>query len=102
MATVQRATMRVHLRSAAAIIAALDAGLWLFLAYEFFLSGGDRATAGLDRAGGWVVTMLFGLTSVPALVLAWRDRAPRAALLLALAFPTVFLSLLALVAATLP
>jgi hypothetical protein len=101
MVTVQQATMRVHLRSAAAIIAALDAALWLYLAYGFFLSGGEPATAGLDRAGGGVVTVLFCLTGVPALLLAWRGRAPRAALLLALAFPTVFLSLLALVAATL-
>jgi hypothetical protein len=45
-----------------------------------------------------VTTILFAITGAPALLLAMRSRAPRAALLLALAFPTAFVALLVAVA----
>jgi hypothetical protein len=43
--------------------------------------------------------VLFALTGAPALVLAWRGRALVTALILALAFPAVFLALLLVAAA---
>jgi hypothetical protein len=63
-----------------------------------FWPGGDPATTGLDAAVALVTTILFAITGAPALLLAMRSRAPRAALLLALAFPTAFVALLVAVA----
>jgi hypothetical protein len=48
------------------------------------------------------VTLLFGLTALPAFLLFRRHRAPRAALALSLAFPAVFLLLILAVATVLP
>ena len=69
-------------------ILALDTLAWAGVALAMFGSGSDPATAGLDRAAGIAVTALFVLTSVPAFVLTRLRRAPRAALALALAFPS--------------
>ena len=60
-----------------------------------FLSGSDPATKGLDRTAGLVVTILWLLTGLPAFVLVLRRRAPKAALLLALAFPAAFVVMFA-------
>lgn len=81
-------------RVAAFIIGALDAVAWALIAMATFLSGSDPATRGLDIAAGIAVTALFLLTGLPARVLSWRDRMPRLALGLALAFPGVFAVLL--------
>lgn len=74
----------------------------MLLAGTYFWSQHDPATKGLDEGAGQVVTVLFAITGLPALVLVWRGRAPRTALILALAFPGVFLTLLGLVAYLLP
>lgn len=55
------------------------------------LSGSDPATKGLDAVAGWVVALLLLITGVPALALAWTDRAPKTALTFALAFPVCFI-----------
>jgi len=72
----------------------LDTIAWIFIACATFLSGSDPATKGLDVAAGVAVTGLFALTAVPAIALVARRRAPRTALMLALAFPAVFALLL--------
>ena len=81
------------LRTATLVIGGLDMIGWLFLAQLLFLSTSDPATKGLDTAFGWAVTALFGGTTLPGLVLAALDRAPRTALSLAIAFPAVFVLL---------
>lgn len=78
-------------RIAALVIAAIDCLVWLAVALATFASGSDQATKGLDNVAGWAVTLLLLVTAVPALVLAWRRRAARVALALALAFPTAFI-----------
>ena len=80
----------------------LDASAWLFLAALFFMSEADPATRGLDNAAGVAVTGFFLVSAVPALLLAARRRAPRTALLLALAFPGLVLLLGVSVALLLP
>jgi hypothetical protein len=57
------------------------------VAFATFGSGSDPATKGLDVGAGLVVTALFLVTCAPALLLTWLRRAPRAALVLAVAFP---------------
>ena len=81
------------LRLAAIVVGLLDAVAWIVLALLTFQSGSDPATKGLDVAAGAVVTVLFLVTGAPALVLAYIGRAPRTALVLALAFPAVFVLL---------
>jgi len=83
----------MRLRIAALIVVALDTVGWGLVAAGTFLSKSDAATKGLDQAAGYAVTILFLATAVPALVLAWRRRAPRLALTLALAFPAIFVLL---------
>ena len=68
---------------------------WLFLAQLLFLSTSDPATKGFDTAFGWAVTLLFGVTALPGLLLAARARRPRTALLLVIAFPAAFTLLFA-------
>jgi hypothetical protein len=80
-------------RTAAIVVAALDCIAWLGVAAATFASGSDQATKGLDNVAGWLVTALLVVTAVPALVLVYRRRAPRAALALALAFPATFVVL---------
>jgi hypothetical protein len=83
------------LRIATIVIGLLDAAVWTVLAFMTFLSGSDPATKGLDIGAGAVLTALFLVTGLPALVLAGIGRAPRAALALALVFPAVFALLFA-------
>ena len=67
------------------------AGAWRRQSTDDRWRSGD---AGLDKLGGYSITVLFVLTGLPALMLAFTNRAPRAALALALAFPAAFLVLL--------
>lgn len=77
------------------IVGMLDAAIWLAVAAATFLSQSDPATKGLDMTAGILVTALFLLTGLPALLLAWRAAKPRLALGLALAFPATFIILFA-------
>ncbi|MBI2714648.1 MAG: hypothetical protein HYX37_09350 [Rhizobiales bacterium] len=84
---------------AAFIIGGLDAAGWLLIYAGTFFSQSDPATKGLDNFAGLAVTVVFLLTGVPALALAWRNRAPRLALALSLGFPTGFVLLFAVAVA---
>lgn len=84
------------------MIAVLDAIGWGLAAFNLLMTDGDPATRGLDQLGGYSITILFVLTGLPALTLILTNRAPRAALALALAFPAAFLVLLVAVAGVLP
>ncbi len=84
------------------VIAVLDAIGWGLAAFNLLITDGDPATRGLDQLGGFSISILFVLTGLPALVLAGLNRAPRAALALALAFPVAFVVLLVGVALILP
>lgn len=75
------------------IVGMLDAAVWVAVAAATFLSLSDPATKGLDVTAGILVTALFALTGLPALLLAWRAAKPRLALGLALAFPATFVVL---------
>jgi len=66
----------------------LDALACAVVAVGSYNSGSDPATIGFDYAAGEIVTGLFVVTGLPALILASSRRAPRTALALALAFPT--------------
>lgn len=81
------------MRIATLIIAVLDTALWLVVALAMFFSPSDPATKGLDTIAGMLVTALFLLTGLPALLLAWRAKRLRLALALALAFPAAFVIL---------
>jgi len=72
-----------------------DALACAIVAVATFNSGSDPATIGFDYAAGVVVTGLFVITGLPALVMAFVRRAPRSALALALAFPAIFIVLFA-------
>jgi uncharacterized membrane protein required for colicin V production len=85
------------MRIAALIIGVLDAVLWAVIAVSLFVSLSDPATKGLDSLAGWLVTALFLVTGLPALLLAWRNTKPGLALALAIAFPAVFVILFAAV-----
>jgi hypothetical protein len=91
----------VRSRTAALIIGSLDAAAWALVAMATFLSGSDAATKGLDNVAGLVVTALFALTGLPALILAWRDQWPRLALWLSLTFPLAFVAAFAVVVVSL-
>jgi hypothetical protein len=81
------------LRSATLIMCLLDGAGWAVIALPMLHSGSDPATSGLDEAAGYTVTALLLITSAPALALVVFGRAPKTALTLALAFPTVFTAL---------
>ena len=82
----------MNLRIVTLVIGLLDALACAVVAIATFNSGSDRATIGFDyAAGGAVVTGLFAVTGLPALVIAALKRAPRTAL--ALAFPAMFVVL---------
>jgi len=83
------------MRIAALIIGLLDAVLWAVIAVSLFVSLSDPATRGLDSLAGWLITALFLVTGLPALLLAWRNTRPGLALALAIAFPAVFVILFA-------
>lgn len=84
------------------VVGAIDAIVWAAIAVAALTSRSDPATKGLDEAAGWAVTALFLVTGLPALVLAWRRRAPVTALVLALAFPAIFAALFVAVLVALP
>jgi hypothetical protein len=69
------------------ILSLLDAIGWVFIARNTLFSESDPATMGLDKAAGWIVTILLLLTAVPAFVLALKNLRPKTALALALVFP---------------
>ena len=71
----------------------LNVGAWILVAFATFMSGSDQATKGLDEAAGYIVTGLFLVTDTPALALSFFGCAPKAAFILALAFPAGFLIL---------
>jgi hypothetical protein len=81
------------LRTATVIVCLLDAAGWALIAFTTFNSGSDPATKGLDEAAGYIVTVLFLITAVPAVALISFRRAPKTALILALAFPAAFAAL---------
>lgn len=83
------------MRIAALIIGVLDAVLWAVITVSLFVSLSDPATKGLDSLAGWLVTGLFLVTGLPALLLAWRNTKPGLALALAIGFPAVFVILFA-------
>lgn len=85
----------MKLRVVTVIVGVLDAVIWIAVAAATFLSLSDPATKGLDMMAGILVTALFLLTGLPALLLAWRAAKPRLALGLALAFPATFVILFA-------
>jgi hypothetical protein len=80
----------LSVRAATLILCLLDAVAWLCLAAAYFMSGSDPATKGFDIAAGTIVTILFVITAVPALLFALLRRLPKTALALALAFPVAF------------
>jgi hypothetical protein len=80
-------------RTVTIVIGLLDALGTAAAAVAYFDSGSDPATIGFDAAAGVIVTGLFLVTGLPALIMSCSGRAPRAALTLALAFPAVFVVL---------
>lgn len=84
---------RLNKRAVTIVIALMDALCCAGVAVGTFNSGSDPATIGFDYAAGAIVAGLFLVTGLPALVMAWRRRAPRIALALALAFPALFVVL---------
>ena len=78
------------LRTATIAMCVVNVVALALVAFATFGSGSDAATRGLDVGAGLVVTALFLVTGAPALVLTWLRRAPRAALILAVAFPAAF------------
>jgi hypothetical protein len=90
------------MRRAVLFLCLADLAAWALIAGLLLTSGSDPATRGLDLAAAAAVTVLFGLTALPAFLLFRRHRAPRTALALALAFPAVFLLLTLAVATALP
>jgi hypothetical protein len=83
----------VNIRTTTIVVGLLDVAGWAAAAVACFDSGSDPASIGFDYAAGAIVTGLFTVTGVPALILVFMRRAPRAALALALAFPAVFVVL---------
>ena len=81
------------MRAAAIVIGILDALACAALAVATFNSGSDPATIGFDHAAGVIVAGLFAVSGLPALVIAALRRAPRTALVLALAFPAILIVL---------
>lgn len=86
--------MTSKLRPLTITVCVLDAVAWGFIASVTFLSGSDPATKGLDVAAGAALTGLFAVTAAPACALVFWRRAPRTALLFALAFPAILALLL--------
>ena len=74
-------------------LALFDAAASVVVAVGSYNSGSDPATIGFDYAAGVIVSLLFLLTGLPALVLSYLRRAPTTALILALAFPAMFAAL---------
>jgi hypothetical protein len=87
----QGGAVRVNIRVATIVIGLMDAAGCAAVAVGSYTSGSDPATIGFDYAAGVIVTGLFLVTGLPALILAYLRRAPRTAL--ALAFPAMFVLL---------
>lgn len=83
------------------IACALDLVLWAAIVAALALSGPDPAQ-GADTGATVAITILFGLTALPALFLARAGRALALAFACALAFPAALLILVGLVAFSLP
>jgi hypothetical protein len=79
----------MRLRPVTIAVCVLDTIAAVFIAFATFYSESDPAAKGLDQAAGGAVTALFTVTGAPALALTALRRAPRTALVLALAFPVV-------------
>jgi hypothetical protein len=77
-------------RAITIVVALLDVAASAVVAVASYNSGSDPATIGFDYAAGAVVGVLFLLTGLPALALTYCKRAPRTALILAVAFPALF------------
>jgi hypothetical protein len=75
------------------VIGLLDTLGCAVVAVGSYNSGSAPATIGFDYAAGAIVTGLFAVTGLPALILASLRRASRTALALALAFPGIFVVL---------
>jgi len=89
-------------RWAAFVLALLDTAAWLLIAGAMLLSTSDPATRGLDQFAALVVSALYFVSGAPALLLAWKSRAPRVALALALVFPAAIAALLIAAVVMLP
>ncbi len=83
----------MNIRVATIVIGLLDTAGCAIVAVGSYTSGSDPATIGFDYAAGVIVTGLFLVTGLPALIMAYLRRAPRSALALALAFPGIFVLL---------
>jgi predicted permease len=82
------------------ILCALDAAITATIMLVLASGIPDPATSGLDSLAGYIVLALCLVTAGPALVLAARNRSPKAALALATSFP-LLLGLLVFFAAML-
>ena len=89
-------------RWAALVLALLDTAAWLLIAGAMLLSASEPATRALDRFAALVVSVLYFVSGAPALLLAWKSRAPRVALALALVFPAAIAALLIATVVMLP
>ncbi len=72
-------------------IGGFDCVVAMIIAVALLFSGADPATKSLDNLAGSFALLLLLATGVPALALAWTNRAPRTALGFALAFPVCFI-----------
>jgi hypothetical protein len=82
-------------RTATFALALFDAAACGIVIWASITSTSDPATIGFDQAAGALVALLFMMTGAPALALNYLGKAPRTALLLAMAFPAVFALLFA-------
>jgi hypothetical protein len=89
-------------RWAALVLALLDTAAWLLIAGTMLLSASEPATRALDQFAALVVSVLYFVSGAPALLLAWKSRAPRVALALALVFPAAIAALLIATVVMLP
>lgn len=77
----------------ALIIGVLDVVSWICLVLYAAFTPAAPAAQHLPIALGWIIALLYAATGLPGLALAACDRAPRTALLLAIAFPVSFMLL---------
>jgi hypothetical protein len=56
----------VDMRRATLLLCLFDFGAWLWIALSLFNTGSDAATRGLDLGALGAVSILFGLTGLPA------------------------------------
>jgi hypothetical protein len=70
------------------VVCLLDATVCVLAATTYFAPGSDQGGA-VEYAPGVIIIALYLASGAPALVLAGIGRSPKAALILALAFPAV-------------